>query len=71
MTVIVKTPEGKIKVMCKGADSIIAERLDTTQQNNELMEETDKHLDKYAGCGLRTLLLAEKEISTADYEAWK
>lgn len=23
MTVIVKTPEGKIKVMCKGADSII------------------------------------------------
>ena len=23
MTVIVKTPDGKIKVMCKGADSII------------------------------------------------
>lgn len=63
MTVIVRTPEGKIKVMCKGADSIIAERLSQTDKNRELLTETDLHLDKYAGQGLRTLLIAEKEIS--------
>jgi len=30
MTVAVRTPDGKIKIMCKGADSIIAERLADT-----------------------------------------
>lgn len=27
MSIVVRTPEGKIKVMCKGADSIIIPRL--------------------------------------------
>lgn len=63
MTVIVRTPEGKIKVMCKGADSIIEERLSQSENNSELIQHTNKYLDKYAGEGLRTLLLAEKEIS--------
>jgi tRNA/tmRNA/rRNA uracil-C5-methylase (TrmA/RlmC/RlmD family) len=35
------------------------------------MKEIDQHLDKYAGSGLRTLLLAEKVISESGYEAWK
>lgn len=63
MTVIVRTPNGKIKVMCKGADSIIAERLAKTQANDDMMREVDQHLSGYAGNGLRTLLLCEKVIS--------
>jgi len=35
------------------------------------MKEVDAHLSKYAGNGLRTLLLAEKELSQSEYEAWK
>ena len=50
-------------MMCKGADSIIQERLAVTERNAQLMQEVDQHLDKYAGSGLRTLLLAEKVIS--------
>jgi magnesium-transporting ATPase (P-type) len=63
MTVIVRTPEGKIKVMCKGADSIIQDRLAINDKNAALMQEIDQHLNKYASNGLRTLLLAEKTIS--------
>jgi magnesium-transporting ATPase (P-type) len=71
MTVVVRLPDGRLKVMCKGADSIIAERLAKTDANMAVMSEEDKHLVKYAGSGLRTLLLAEREISQADYEAWR
>jgi phospholipid-transporting ATPase len=41
MTVIVRTPDGKIKVMCKGADSIIQDRLAVTDRNATLMQEID------------------------------
>lgn len=68
MTVIVKTEEGKIKVMCKGADSIIIPRL---KEGSPILTKTLKYLDKYAKQGLRTLLLAEKEISEDVYLSWK
>ena len=60
MTVIVRTEDGKIKVMCKGADSIIIPRLHEKSPN---VEKTIMYLDRYAKEGLRTLLVAEKEIS--------
>ena len=42
MTVIVRTPEGKILVICKGADSIIEKRLRPDQDD---IEPTKMHLD--------------------------
>lgn len=58
MSVIVRMPNGEIKVMCKGADSIITQRL----KDKSEVEKTDEYLEDYAGEGLRTLLLAEKVI---------
>ena len=63
MTVIVRTPDNKIKILCKGADSIVQARLSESQNNKELEKATHNHLESYASSGLRTLLLAEKEIS--------
>lgn len=57
--------------MCKGADSIVQARLADTQLNQELEPFTIKYLENYANGGLRTLLLAEKEISEAQYEQFK
>jgi len=57
MTVIVRDPEGKIKVLCKGADSIILPRL---KEGAMKVKETNQNLDDYANEGLRTLLIAEK-----------
>ena len=42
MSVIVRTPEDKILVICKGADSIIEKRLRPDQDD---IEPTKRHLD--------------------------
>ena len=60
MTVIVRTPENKILIICKGADSIIEKRLKPGQA---YLTRTQGFLDNYAKQGLRTLLIAQKEIS--------
>jgi magnesium-transporting ATPase (P-type) len=71
MTVIVKTPDNKIKVLCKGADSIIQARLSNSKDNEECQNYTTQHLENYANGGLRTLLLAEKELSEIEYQQFK
>ena len=43
MTVFVKNPQGKIMVICKGADSIVAERLRSADE--KLKDETFKFLE--------------------------
>jgi magnesium-transporting ATPase (P-type) len=67
MTVVVKTPEGKILVIVKGADSIIEQRL---KQGQEWLEKTNNYLEKYATKGLRTLMIASKEVEQAFYDKW-
>ena len=65
MTVVVKCPDDKILVYIKGADSIIRERISL---NPELLKKTDNFLLNFAKDGLRTLMIAYKEISPKDYE---
>ena len=50
MSVIVRTPDGKIKVMTKGADNVIFERL--TDNQNDIAEETLTHLKNFANEGI-------------------
>ncbi|XP_057312716.1 probable phospholipid-transporting ATPase IA isoform X2 [Hydractinia symbiolongicarpus] len=67
MSVIVKTPDQRIKLLCKGADTVIYERL---AEEQEFADITLKHLEDFAKDGLRTLCIAVAEISNSDYEAW-
>nr|DBA31786.1 TPA: hypothetical protein GDO54_007562 [Pyxicephalus adspersus] len=67
MSVIVRNPEGQIKLYCKGADTILFERLHVSSE--ELMYTTSDHLNEFAGEGLRTLALAYKDLSE-DYFKW-
>ncbi|XP_034458538.1 phospholipid-transporting ATPase ID [Hippoglossus hippoglossus] len=69
MSVIVRSPEGKLTLFCKGADTIIFERLHPSC--NELTAATTRHLNEYAGDGLRTLALAYKDIDKSYMEDWK
>lgn len=69
MSVIVQDQDDKIWLMCKGADSKIFERLHP--DSNELMKITLEHLADYAHEGLRTLCLAQREISESEYTAWE
>lgn len=69
MSVIVRDPAGKIKLYCKGADTVIYERLDGSgKEHSEILLE---HLEHFATEGLRTLCCAYVELKKADYEDWK
>uniref|UniRef100_UPI0037E86E99 phospholipid-transporting ATPase ID n=1 Tax=Semicossyphus pulcher TaxID=241346 RepID=UPI0037E86E99 len=68
MSVIVRNPEGRIRLYCKGADTVLLERLNPC--NQELMNITSDHLNEYAADGLRTLALAYRDLSEDDWETW-
>ncbi|CAG8459145.1 11098_t:CDS:10 [Diversispora eburnea] len=67
MSTVVRSPDGKIKLYCKGADTVILERL---SENNPFTEQTLQHLEEYATEGLRTLCIAMREISEEEYHNW-
>ncbi|KAG8839620.1 hypothetical protein FS842_002022 [Serendipita sp. 407] len=67
MSTVVRSPDGKIKLYCKGADTVIFERL---SPNQPYTDATLVHLEDYATEGLRTLCIASREISEAEYKEW-
>lgn len=67
MSVIVRDPDGDIKVFTKGADSVIFERLAADQDP----EATSQHLHDFAVEGLRTLCLAYAVLDESFYQKWK
>ncbi|XP_035382046.1 probable phospholipid-transporting ATPase IM isoform X1 [Electrophorus electricus] len=69
MSVIVRSPEGKLALYCKGADTIIYKRLH--ESCSKLMEVTTEHLNEFAGEGLRTLVLAYKDLDEEYFSEWK
>ncbi|KAM7112255.1 phospholipid-transporting ATPase VD isoform 2-T3 [Ciconia maguari] len=80
MSVVIRHPvSNKVVVYTKGADSVMMDLLRTASEvgtNNSEMEQkkikerTQKHLDDYARRGLRTLCIAKKAMSDAEYAEW-
>jgi len=70
MSCIFRDSRGKIILMCKGADSVISERLSEESKDSELFATTNIAVEGFAREGLRTLYLAEREISETEYEVW-
>ncbi|KAL3831113.1 hypothetical protein ACJIZ3_019915 [Penstemon smallii] len=66
MSVIVRDEEGKLLLLCKGADSVMFERLGKNGREYEM--ETREHMNEYADAGLRTLILAYRELSEEEYK---
>ncbi|XP_043370241.1 phospholipid-transporting ATPase IC isoform X1 [Dermochelys coriacea] len=67
MSVIVREPDGKIRLYCKGADTVIYERLHPVNRQKQITQEA---LDIFANETLRTLCLCYKDISHDEYETW-
>lgn len=67
MSTIFRCPDGKVRVYCKGADTVILERL---AADNPYTEITLQHLEEYATEGLRTLCLAMREIPEQEFQEW-
>uniref|UniRef100_A0AAR2M0J4 Phospholipid-transporting ATPase n=1 Tax=Pygocentrus nattereri TaxID=42514 RepID=A0AAR2M0J4_PYGNA len=68
MSVIMRTPSGKIRLYCKGADTVIYDRL---ADNSRYKDITLKHLEQFATEGLRTLCFAVVDISESLYQQWQ
>ena len=69
MSAIIRMPDGRIMLFCKGADSIIYSRLKRGEQA-QLRKATAEHLEMFAREGLRTLCIAQKEITEDEYAVW-
>ena len=64
MSVIAECPDKKIRLFSKGADNVISELI---TENKELIQITNNHLINFAKKGLRTLMIAYREISNEEY----
>lgn len=84
MSVVVKAPNGKILVLCKGADNIILSRStsilslppsvlaehghpDAYRAGNDPRATLMQHLEAFATDGLRTLVLAHRELDAQTF----
>ncbi|XP_063045836.1 phospholipid-transporting ATPase IA isoform X3 [Engraulis encrasicolus] len=67
MSVIMRTPAGRIRLYCKGADTVIYDRLADSSRYKDI---TLKHLEQFATEGLRTLCFAVADISESSYQQW-
>lgn len=70
MSIIVRDPEGQVLIYCKGADTVITERLSKRPGDNPFLDTTNLHLEEYASEGLRTLCLSMRKIPEQEYQSW-
>ncbi|PSR73519.1 hypothetical protein PHLCEN_2v10631 [Hermanssonia centrifuga] len=70
MSVIVRNPQGQIVLYCKGADSVIYQRL-AADHDPELKDNTSKDMEAFANGGLRTLCIAYRYLTEEEYIGWQ
>ncbi|KAG9090083.1 hypothetical protein FRC06_001230 [Ceratobasidium sp. 370] len=68
MSVIVRDPTGRLVLYCKGADSVIYERLAAGQ--DVIKEKTREDMEVFANGGLRTLCIAYRYLTEEEYITW-
>ncbi|KAK4481860.1 hypothetical protein RD792_012771 [Penstemon davidsonii] len=67
-SVVCRYPDGRLVLYCKGADTVIYERL--ANGDNELKRTSREHLEQFGSAGLRTLCLAYRDLNSDVYENW-
>ncbi|GMI90147.1 aminophospholipid ATPase 3 [Hibiscus trionum] len=67
-SVVCRYPDGRLVLYCKGADTVIYERLGSG--NDDLNKVTRFHLEQFGSAGLRTLCLAYRDLAPDLYESW-
>jgi len=62
-------PDGRVLLLCKGADAVILERLRAGQE--DAVATVQAHIDAFAKDGLRTLAYAAAELPEARFKEWE
>ncbi|KAJ4832556.1 hypothetical protein Tsubulata_000124 [Turnera subulata] len=72
MSVVIRFPNNAVKVLVKGADtsmfSILAKE---SGRNKHLSQTTQSHLTEYSSQGLRTLVVAARDLTEEELEIWQ
>ncbi|KAJ3256260.1 hypothetical protein HK103_005623 [Boothiomyces macroporosus] len=70
MSAIIRSPEG-IKLYCKGADNIMMARLDPEKNDPELLKKANESLTEFSNVGLRTLVIAYRDLTEEEFDFFK
>ncbi|KAF1318028.1 Phospholipid-transporting atpase drs2, partial [Globisporangium splendens] len=72
MSVIVRNPDGKLKLLCKGADTVMYERLRPTTDPRllQIRNKTLQDMEMFASEGLRTLVIGEADVDETFFASW-
>jgi phospholipid-translocating P-type ATPase (flippase) len=69
LSVTIRDIDGKIKLLMKGADTMMVGRIRDEDQKT-LLPTTMRHVEDFSGEGLRCLLLGWKEINEEEWNTW-
>jgi len=69
MSVIARGPNGEIRLFCKGADARVMDMV-RGRTETRLLHKTDQNLHQFAVNGLRTLVVATKELEEEEWSQW-
>jgi magnesium-transporting ATPase (P-type) len=70
MSVIVRCPDGTIKLFCKGADAMMLKRVKKTT-SEDLLDRVNDNLHYFATKGLRTLVIGTRVIREDFFADWE
>uniref|UniRef100_A0A7S2QSA1 Phospholipid-transporting ATPase n=1 Tax=Norrisiella sphaerica TaxID=552664 RepID=A0A7S2QSA1_9EUKA len=72
MSVIVRFPDGSIRVITKGADNVIKElsNKDPAVNSKDMWQQTDGQLHHFSREGLRVMLVGQLNLSDKEYKSW-
>ncbi len=72
MSVVIRRPDGHISLLCKGADTTVIPLLKQPESGleNRVQDDTFSLMEIYANEGLRTLIVAAKDIPQEVYNEW-
>ncbi|KAH7677671.1 P-type ATPase subfamily IV protein [Dioscorea alata] len=78
MSVVIRFPNNSVKVLVKGADSSMLSILNSVDAHGDLgamhaqiRRETENHLNGYSSQGLRTLVVASRDLNGLEFEEWQ
>ncbi|KAH3766896.1 transmembrane protein [Pelomyxa schiedti] len=71
MSILLRTSRGNVRMYCKGADSVMMDLLEDTPENAKRKAKVDKDLLYFSGLGLRTLVIAYKDVPEEIYRDWQ
>jgi phospholipid-translocating ATPase len=69
MSVIVRFPNGRLLLLSKGANSVMLQHVDKNKSG--FVKETNKHSKDFGEVGLRTLVVAYKQLDENEYTKWQ